>query len=127
MTEEESKIEAASLWVMDEKVRAINKILTSRLDLEMRLVTQTFESERLARELNATEILRRLDELNHAHALASKERETYMRADVYYAGQKDFDSWKVSVVSQIGQVKGWLAAMGVVLLVIQIVVALWKK
>ncbi len=124
---DEDKCEAASLRVMDEKVRAMNRILTSRLDLEMKLIAQLFESEKLARQLNATEVLRRLDELNHAHVISLAKDQMFMRSDVYYASQKDFDNWKIGVVSQIAQAKGMAAAMGFVLLLIQVVIAIWKR
>ena len=62
------------------------------------------ESERMiekARAIQANEYERRLDELNHAHAKANEDKQAFLLKVTYEAFVKEFDTWKLGIVSGI--------------------------
>lgn len=104
------------------------KVVTLR-EFEQRLsdfknfIAQLFASERelretiteqheAARELNAKEVLRRLDELNHAHKTAMENWARSLPREMFIQFKEEHDKWKASVdlalastMSSIGAIK----------------------
>lgn len=85
-----------------------------------------FENEKLARELAARELARRLDDLNHAHAQAVEVQQTYVTKDVYERDLSEVKEkleelriWKGGITGQIALLGGIATflnlALGIVL------------
>lgn len=77
-----------------------------------------------ARALQAEEYARRLDELNHAHAQALEDRGEFVLRAVYELHCKERANWEAKIENELavsrGRMLGWAAAIGAVIIIVQI-------
>lgn len=81
--------------------------------------------------LQADELARRLDELNHAHAKATEDKMQFLPREVFEQSQKEERSWREQVNNTLAEAKGRATilaaimsiAVGIVVLVIS---KIWK-
>lgn len=68
-----------------------------RMDKEVAVLQARLEEKEVALSLQAKEYERRLDDLNHAHALAKDALSTYIPREVYEKFVQDMSEWQKSV------------------------------
>ncbi len=77
-----------------------------------------------ATRLKTEELNRRLDILNHAHENAVKDREQFLRRDVYETKMKDIDVFKADISERVTSIESskitWLAALGIIFIIMQV-------
>lgn len=84
---------------------------------EYELIEQRIQHERELREANAiqlnlalekqaAEYERRLDELNHAHARALNDRESFVTKDVFDIHCREFQTWRLDIATSFAEHKG---------------------
>ena len=78
--------------------------LRDQLHALERLVDERFNARDKALILQFTETLRRLDDLNHAHAQTRETQATYLPRELYEADKKEVRLWQVSTDKVLGQV-----------------------
>lgn len=109
---------------------------------ERALTSQKFEQAReavvLQRSIDekheailATEVQRRLGELNHAHETAVKEQARTLPREMFDQWRNDFDKWKDGVNRELTTIRTrsmtWTVAVGVFFVIVQIALSLWKR
>ena len=88
------------------------------------------ESRDKARDIQAMELSRRLDDLNHAHQNAEKDKQAFLTKATYEAFLKGFESWSREVntymSNQQGRTAAYVSIVGIVILLIGVLLKFWK-
>jgi len=89
-----------------------------------------FDLTEKAVALNHVETLRRLDELNHAHAQNTLDKQEYLPRQMFEQYTSDNSKWRETVTKSISESAGanrtLIMVMGFVFTAITIVVRFWK-
>jgi len=94
-------------------------------------VESRFAAFQREHDIQATELSRRLDELNHAHAKSVEDKAQFLPREVFDQSQREERSWREQVNNTLAEAKGRATilaaimsiAVGIVVLVISKV---WK-
>jgi CHASE3 domain sensor protein len=81
-------------------------------------------------ELNHIEILRRLDELNHAHAQNAIDKQNYLPRPMFEQFEADNAKWREAVNKQISESAGanrtLIVVVGFIISMLSIALKFWK-
>jgi len=90
------------------EVTCVRESVTVRLSV----LEEQVKADRRALELQAKEISRRLDELNHAHEKQVKDQQTYVSADKFDGYVANQDSWRSKVDTTLALLEGKSGGVG---------------
>jgi hypothetical protein len=104
------------------------------LAAEIRRVEAVFKSELESRDkahtVQAMELSRRLDELNHAHQRSNEDKAEFLPRMTYDTFLKGYEVWSREVnaymANQQGRTAAYVSIVGVVFIVVQILLKFWK-
>jgi hypothetical protein len=95
-----------------------------------RIMQLEFALAEKARQLNHTETLRRLDELNHAHAQNVIDKQDYLPRQMFEQFESENQKWREGVNGAISTAAGanrtLILIVGFVLTALGIVLKVWK-
>ncbi len=89
------------------------------------------ESRDKAHSIQAMELSRRLDDLNHAHQNAEKDKQAFLTKSTYEAFLKGFETWSKEVTTFMansqGRTAAYVSVLGLLYLVVGIALKFWGK
>ena len=115
----------------DRELVSLREYLEQRLDYERSLVAQRFEMLEKALTLQAAEYERRLIVLNHAHEAAVKEQARVLPRELFDQFKDDYADWRDSVNTSLTTIATrsaiWTAIVGVLVILADIAVNVWRR
>lgn len=98
---------------------SLREYLEQRLDYERTLVAEKFLSVNRALELQAKEYERRLQELNHAHAIAKEKEKDTLPREIFYAFRDEYEKrhrvLELALTAIQSRGTTWIVAIGIFL------------
>jgi len=110
----------------EERRATLERYFEQRIRYERELVEQRFTAQEHALDLKSSEVERRLEGLNHAHAIAEAERTRVLSREMFDSFKVDYDAFKLETAKQLSAISTrsvtWTAAIGIIITVLTIAI-----
>jgi hypothetical protein len=113
---------------------SVQEFVDRTIAAEVKRIEAVFKAEIEARDkahnIQATELSRRLDDLNHAHQNAEKDKQAFLTKSTYEAFLKGYElenkEMRSFMSNSQGRAAAYVSIVGVVFLLVQILLKFWK-